>query len=90
MTYDIKALADQAAGLIRQGCTAPDAVNKLWPTCHPFNWIEWERIKKAVLAQLAHRSHAVQRRKSKQSSKSKQKRAEKPASPTGEQLSLRL
>ncbi len=90
MTYDVEALADQAAGLIRQGCTAPDAVKKLWPICRPFNWIEWERIQGAVLVQLAKRSNTVQRRKSKQNSASKQKRAEKPASPTGEQLSLRL
>ncbi len=84
MTYDIKALADQAAGLMKeQGLTAPDAVNKLWTQHHTFNWIDWVRLKKAVLAELADRSHAVQRRKS------NQKRAQKPPSHK-RQLSLRL
>lgn len=62
MTHDISALADRAAALMREeGLCAPKAVDKLYPDYHFFNWQEWVKVRLAVLAELAHRSNAVQR-----------------------------
>jgi hypothetical protein len=44
-----------------EGLSAPKAVDKLYRDYHFFNWQEWVKVRRAVLAELAHHSNAVQR-----------------------------